>query len=204
MEHKKISEMTPTEFEKFCFDVLAGYAESDGLSDFHVTHNTHIKTSDGLYQIDVYAEFMALHTKITILCECKRYKNRVSREKVAVLHRKLESTGANKGVLISTSDFQSGAIEYAMQHGIALLKAEDYDFKNVSYSGGQPIDEDDPLLYMEKNMPPYVAFDITSKTEGPRKVFPTKALIKEHLIEMTNKVNEVYGCSIDVNLLDEK
>ena len=188
MEHKKISEMTPTEFEKCCCDILRGYAEAEKLKNFQITHNKYIKASDGKYQIDVYAEFMAMHTKIKVLCECKKYKNKVSREKVAVLHRKLESIGANKGVLISTSDFQSGAIEYAKQHGIALIKAEDYDFKNMSYSGGQMLDENDPFFLMEKQMPTYVAFDLTSETDLPRKVFPTKAIIKELIDELTARI----------------
>ena len=204
MEHKIICDMTPTGFEKCCCDILSGYAESEGLNDFQIIHDKHVKTSDGFYQIDVYAEFTAMHSKFKVLCECKKYKNRVSREKVAVLHRKLESIGANKGVLISTSDFQSGAIEYAKQHGITLIKAEDYDFKNVSFSSGQPGDEDDPFLYMEKDMPAYAAFDITSGTENPRKVFPTKALIKELLIEMTKRVNAMYERSINVDLLGER
>lgn len=34
----------------------------------------------------------------------------------------VQSLGAQKGILISTSNFQSGAIEYAKTHGIALIQ----------------------------------------------------------------------------------
>ena len=116
MTYKRISDMTPTEFERCCLDILSGYAEEEHLNGFEITHNKIIKASDGRYQIDVYAEFTAMGARFKILCECKKYKYRVGREKVAVLHRKLDSIGAQKGILISTSDFQSGALEYAKAH----------------------------------------------------------------------------------------
>lgn len=111
MEHKHICDLTPIEFEKYCYDFLNGYAQNEGLQNFKITHNKKIKASDGKYQIDVYAEFTAMGSRFKVLCECKKYKNRVNRDKVAILHRKLESIGAQKGILISTSDFQSGAVE---------------------------------------------------------------------------------------------
>ena len=128
MEHEKICDLAPTEFEQYCCEFLAGYAEKEKLQDFKITHNKILKASDGRYQIDVYAEFTAMGSQFKVLCECKKYKNRVNRDKVAILHRKLESIGAQKGILISTSDFQSGAIEYAKAHGITLIKATDYEF----------------------------------------------------------------------------
>ena len=63
--------------------------------------------------------------KYTTLIECKHYKNSISREKVQVLYDKIRQTGANKGILISTSNFQSGAIQYASEHGIALIQITD-------------------------------------------------------------------------------
>ena len=110
MTYKRISDMTPTEFERCCLDILSGYAEEEHLNGFEITHNKIIKASDGRYQIDVYAEFTAMGARFKILCECKKYKYRVGWEKVAVLHRKLDSIGAQKGILISTSDFQSTRI----------------------------------------------------------------------------------------------
>lgn len=199
MEHKSIYDLTPTEFEKYCCDILAGYAKKEKLQDFTIIHDTKIKASDGKYQIDVYAEFTAMGVHFKVLCECKKYKNKVNRDKVAVLHRKLESIGAHKGILISTSDFQSGAIEYGKMHGIALIKVENYNFKEVSYSNGQnKYDDNDPFLYAEKQMPPYVAFDCTSDTNEPVKIYPTREMIKEILIEQNRKIKEILG--IDVPL----
>ena len=72
---------------------------------------------------------------------------------VAILHRKLESIGAQKGILISTSNFQSGAVEYGKAHGITLIKAEDYHFEYLSHSSGQhQNDDNDPFLYAEQRL----------------------------------------------------
>lgn len=199
MEHKLICNLMPTEFEKYCYDFLNGYAQNEGLQDFKITHNKIINASDGKYQIDVYAEFTAMGSRFKVLCECKKYKNRVNRDKVAILHQKLASIGAQKGILISTSDFQSGAIEYGKAHGITLIKAEDYHFEYLSHSSGQPKNDDnDPFLYAEKHMPPYVAFDCTADTDEPLKIYPTREMIKELLIEQNHKIKEVLG--IDVPL----
>lgn len=168
------------------------------MQDFKITHDTKIKAPDGKYQIDVYVEYTALGVHHKVLCECKKYKNRVNRDKVAILHRKLESIGAQKGILISTSDFQRGAIEYAKAHGIALIKVEDYHFEYLSHSSNSAgNDDNDPFLYAEKHMPPYVAFDCTSGTDEPQKIYPTREMIKKLLIEECEKIKEVLGMDVD-------
>ena len=199
MEHTRICDLTPTEFEKYCLEILAGYAEEEKLKEFSIAHNEVILTTDGDYQIDVYAEFTAMGARFKVLCECKQYKSAVSREKVAVLHQKLQSIGAQKGILLSTSSFQSGAIKYALEHGIALIRVDDYHFEYLSHSSGKPEDDDnDPFLYVEKHMPLYVAFDCTANTGEPLKIYPTQEMIKELLIEQNHRIKEVLG--IDVSL----
>lgn len=199
MKHMRICDLTPTEFEKYCYEFLKCYAAKEKLQDFKITHDTKIKVSDGKYQIDIYAEFSAMGSRFKVLCECKKYKNRVNRDKVAILHQKLESLGAQKGILISTSDFQSGAVEYAKKHGIALIRVDDYHFEYLSHSSNKPEDDDnDPFLYAEKHMPPYVAFDCTADTEEPLKIYPTREMVKEILIEQNHKIKELLG--IDVPL----
>ena len=203
MEHKRICDLSPTEFEKYCCDFLNGYAEKEKLPEFKITHNKKIRVADGKYQIDVYAEFTAMGFKIKVLCECKKYKNRVNRDKVAILQRKLESIGAQKGILISTSDFQSGAIEFANSHGIALIKAEDYHFEYISHSNGlTENDDNDPFLYAEKHMPPYVAFDCTAGTDEPLKIYPTRDMIKDLLIKQNQKIKEVMGLDVPLDFSD--
>jgi restriction system protein len=57
--------------------------------------------------------------------ECKYYNSRVKREQVQVLQMKLQSVGAHKGIIFATKGFQSGAIEFAKCHGIALVEVAD-------------------------------------------------------------------------------
>jgi restriction system protein len=47
---------------------------------------------------------------------CKHHTNRIKREHVQM------TLGAQKAMLFSTSEFQEGAVEYAIQHGIALVR----------------------------------------------------------------------------------
>jgi len=60
-----------------------------------------------------------------VLVECKHHRRKVERQDVQVLHSKLQSVGAQKCMLFSTAGFQSGAIEYAGAHGIALIQVVD-------------------------------------------------------------------------------
>lgn len=198
MELKSIYELTPIEFEKYCLEILKGYAEEEKLKDFSITHNRIVSVTDGDYQIDIYAEFTAMRSNFKVLCECKQYKGAVSREKVTTLHQKLQSIGAQKGILLSTGKFQSGAIKFAKEHGVALIHVEDYQFEYLSHSSGQPeLDDDDPFLYAEKHMPPYVAFDCTSDTDEPQKIYPTREMMKKLLIEECQKIKEVLGIDVE-------
>ena len=60
-----------------------------------------------------------------MLIECKHYKNPIKRETIQILKDKLHSVGAQKGILFTTATFQSGCIEYAEKHGIALVRMID-------------------------------------------------------------------------------
>ncbi|WP_460948354.1 restriction endonuclease [Spirosoma daeguense] len=66
--------------------------------------------------------------RITVLAECKKYKTPVKREKVEILYSRLQSLGAHKGMIFSTSGFQLGAIEFAAKHGIALVRLREGKF----------------------------------------------------------------------------
>ncbi len=113
-------EMTPAEFEERSLEILK--QQFNGLEKLEFKHNEIIKTDDGSYQIDGVVRFEAMGVQFTTLVECKHYKNPISREKIQVLYDKIRAVGAHKGIFISTSNFQSGALEYARKHGIALIQ----------------------------------------------------------------------------------
>ncbi|MGX9219356.1 restriction endonuclease [Massilia varians] len=60
-----------------------------------------------------------------VLIECKHEQRKVERQAVQVQHAKMMSTGAQKGMLFSVACFQSGAVDYATVHGIALIQMAD-------------------------------------------------------------------------------
>ena len=122
---ESVLDMTPTEFEKHSLRVLTEQLQHIESCIFQ--HDKIIEVDDGNYQIDGYIEFELMGIKYKTLVECKHYKTSISREKVAVLYDKIRACGANKGVLISSSNFQSGAVRYATKHGIALIQLTDVD-----------------------------------------------------------------------------
>lgn len=128
------ADITPTEFEL----LIKEYLEEAGkdLKSFQVIHDVKINRIDGEYQIDVYAELEVLGAVIKILVECKRHQDRIKREVVQLLFDKIRATGSHKGMIFSTSGFQEGAVLYAKEHGIALVRVIDskYTFETKSLS----------------------------------------------------------------------
>ena len=142
-------ELTPEQFEievKSILDHLAG-----GLSNYNSEHREVIRGTDGEYEIDVTLRFEAFGVTYLTLVECKRYKNPVPREKVQALHSKMQAVGAQKGIMFSTSGFQSGAVEFATAHGIALVHLQD----GRTYYLRKAYDSGDGLIPWEK-VPEYI------------------------------------------------
>lgn len=178
-----VANISPTEFEKLCLEILNSYAETENLSEFSIQHNVHIPTHDGTYQIDVYASFVAMGVEFKVIVECKRYSNPVSREKVAVLNDKVRSLGAHKGIIISTCGFQSGAYEYAKKHGIALLQIID---KNVIHIMNAAIPETEKqkrelqlMLEWYKWIPKYYAKEYETMDFPDKTIFPSQGMIEQ-------------------------
>lgn len=193
-----VCSITPTEFEKYCEDILLGYAEEEKLPNFAIKHNTKQHAYDGTYQIDLCATFTALGSNFKVICECKQYKSPVKREKVVILADKIKSLGAHKGILLSTSRFQSGAIQYAGEHGIALIQVYDNKIEFYAHSNGaQEYDENDPLFAAEKKLPPYKAILFTGEADKPVQIYPSRSMIETIYLEMSQQMKEKYGITID-------
>lgn len=112
--------ITPSDFELLVKGILD--AAAGELVDYRSEHLASLNGADGEYIIDVVATFSALGARFVVLVECKHHARRIERQDVQVLHAKLLSLGAQKGMLFSVSGFQSGALEYAAAHGIALVE----------------------------------------------------------------------------------
>ena len=114
-------EITPEDFEL----QVKAWIESTGvnLDSFSVTHREKIDGPDGSYEIDIVVRFSLFSgASFLMRVDCKKYKNSIKRELVQALRQKQISLGADKAMLVSTSDFQSGAIAFSQSHGIALVR----------------------------------------------------------------------------------
>lgn len=110
--------ITSGEFECFVSDVLR--AAGSGADSFAVTDHEVIRGADGSYDFDATARFEIAGMQFLVLIEAKRHKNPIKRELVQALHQKMLSVGASKALLVSAGKFQSGAVDFAFSHGIAL------------------------------------------------------------------------------------
>ena len=185
-----IANITPTDFEEFSQATLNAYAASEGLSDFSILHNEKIITHDGEYQIDNFAEFTALGVRIKILIECKKYKRAIERDEVIILKSKLDSSGSHKGIMISTSAFQTGAVKYAKAHGIALIQIIEESVLHITAS----LYQDNPIMARMKQefrnrLPKYSSMLWDYEYDMPFKtIYPTEEM-KE---KARNEVKELF------------
>jgi hypothetical protein len=113
-------DITPAEFEQFVAEQLIGSAYPL-VDDLKVTLHERITRPDGTYDFDATIRFNIAGMSFLVLVEAKRHKNPIKRELVQVLHQKIQSVGAHKGVMVSTAPYQSGALTFAIEHGIALV-----------------------------------------------------------------------------------
>ena len=112
--------LSPSEFEEAVKAILD--AVGVPLKDYESAHLASLTGVDGDYIIDVSVSFSALGADFLVLVECKHEKRRTERQDVQILHTKIQSLGAQKGMIFSTAGFQEGAVQYAELHGIALVQ----------------------------------------------------------------------------------
>lgn len=123
--------MTSVEFEKASLAWIE--RQANRYPDAQVDHDITVPTRNGNYQLDGRICFQAYRMPFTIIVECKRYGSPVKRDALVVLQDKIQELGAQKGILVTTSSFQSGAVRYAKNHGLTLvqLRQKDGDFEET-------------------------------------------------------------------------
>ncbi|MGL5826430.1 MAG: restriction endonuclease [Nocardioides sp.] len=119
--HYPPADITSVEFEEFAATLFKSGAAEAGATDIRVQLHEVIEGADGSYDFDATVRYELAGMDFLVLVEAKAHKHPIKRELVQVLHQKLQSVGAHKAVLISTAPFQSGALGFALAHGIALV-----------------------------------------------------------------------------------
>lgn len=96
-----------------------------GLSGIEVVEMNRDVSMTGLsgytHQIDVLYRMKIWLTELLVLVECKQYEKRVGIDELLEFKSRLEDLRAHKGVFVTSSGYQSGAIEFARANRIALL-----------------------------------------------------------------------------------
>ena len=130
--------LLPEEFERQVKTLLERLGL--GLRSFVARQRERLTAADGEYEIDVNVRFEALGADFLVLVECKHQRRPVEREVVQILADRLRALGAQKGMLFTTSSFQSGALQYAQAHGIALVQMREGkpDFVTRSFGDAAP------------------------------------------------------------------
>lgn len=173
--------ISPIEFEQFCMETLKAYAAEEALQNFVIMHNRKVETPDSTYQIDVLAEYTALGCKNMVIVECKKHSRSIERAVVTELYAKLQSIGAQKGILISTSGFQSDAVKFANVHGIALWQVCDRTIKHYSAAASREIPP--YMLFqfeMEKHLPHFIMMEWDCEADYPyHELYPTQEMYAE-------------------------
>jgi restriction system protein len=88
---------------------------------FTVEVEKSITTVRGKVDIDVFAQEEIQGRRFTTLCECKHWKNAVPQNVIHGFRTVVGDIGANKGYIISTGGFQSGAFSAAELTNIELV-----------------------------------------------------------------------------------
>ena len=77
------------------------------------------------HNIDVWVTFTRYGLNHRWVVECKHWKSAVPKEKVMALASVIQDVGADRGILLSESGFQSGAFQSAEKTSITLTSLED-------------------------------------------------------------------------------
>jgi hypothetical protein len=108
------------DFELFVRDMYAQDA------DLVVEHNVTEKGRSGApRQTDVKFTHRVAGMAYTTLVECKKWKQKITRDRIDVLATSVEDLGASKGVMFTTTGYEPGAEAYARHKGIELFVVRD-------------------------------------------------------------------------------
>lgn len=174
----EVEDISPKEFEEQVGSWLRGTSQK--LCKFNIIDLKKIEGAGGEYEIDAVAEFEILGGAIiTVLVECKYYKSPVKRDVVMILDAKIRDTGAHKGIVFSTSGFQSGALQYAKVHGIATVHVVD----------GSALYETKGLFDRPMSPPPWVT---VFKYAGYSLTYISEGSYSSHLVsdDYSDAINE--------------
>lgn len=124
-----------TDFELLVKAIYEEILSLDSVENTIIEHDLKILGKSSVsHQIDVYWEFVRAGIKHRVAVECKDYKGKVSIGKIRDFNDALNDIGNVNGIFVTSSAYQSGAIEYAKHCGISLMcvsEPSDHDLRTI-------------------------------------------------------------------------
>ena len=111
------------EYELFVKQYFENELQKELKQPIEVKHQENLMTATGrIYNIDLNYNFKLGGINYLTIIECKNWKNTITRDLILTLREKANDLGAHKAILLTTKGFQSGAVEYALEKGVGLIK----------------------------------------------------------------------------------
>jgi restriction system protein len=105
----------------------AGWRKLECLAErlyFHMGYDTELTQPSADGGRDVIAKKSGAGEKVVVLIDCKLYTNTVEVGEVRKINGTLADAKANKGVIVTTSTFSSGAREFADRNPLELIDGD--------------------------------------------------------------------------------
>lgn len=80
----------------------------------------------GKHKVDVFVTFKKFGVTTTWIVECKFWTTPVPKEKILALQSIIDDVGADRGIFVSNTGYQSGAVKQATKSNITLTSLEDF------------------------------------------------------------------------------
>ena len=124
------------DYERLVQQIYDGILSQEEVTNVRVQRKAKLIGKGGnTHEIDVYWEFEQAGITYRACVQAKNYASRISQEKLLAFHSVLEDIpGQPRGIFVTRTGYQKGALRYAQTHGIAVYKL-----------GGVPDYEGDPV-----------------------------------------------------------
>lgn len=110
------------DYEKVTRAIFQTLVDQDQAQNISVEHNKQLQGKYLSHQCDVYWKFESAGMEYSTIVECKNWNKRLKQENLLAFRAKLEDLNNPKGVIVTRSGYQKGAVKYAKAHGILLYE----------------------------------------------------------------------------------
>lgn len=110
------------DYEKVTRAIFQTLVDQDQAQNISVKHNKQLQGKYLSHQCDVYWKLESAGMEYSTIVECKNWNKRLKQENLLAFRAKLEDLNYPKGVIVTRSGYQKGAVRYAKAHGILLYE----------------------------------------------------------------------------------